>query len=133
MSPPPDEFDGRTSGPKSEGLDGSCPKSRGLDEGIRKYMVLILSYIDDINSRSISMQKEMNRLKYLLQLKKAMRLSQKSDDLVDVDAEQKRFQTKRKMYVGKLNKQEIKAPKLETLRYYNLHFDEATNTYSMLN
>ena len=121
MSPPPDEF------------DGSCPKSRGLDEGIRKYMVLILSYIDDINSRSISMQKEMNRLKYLLELKKAMRLSQKSDDLVDVDAEQKRFQTKRKMYVGKLNKQEIKAPKLETLRYYNLQFDEATNTYSMLN
>ena len=27
-------------------------------------------------------------------------------------------QTKRKMYVGKLNKQEVSAPKLETLQYY---------------
>ena len=107
-----------------------------LNEGIRKYMVLILSYIDNINSRSISMQKEMNRLKYLLELKKAMRLSQKTAegiDMIDVDAEQKRFQTKRKMYVGKLNKQEIKAPKLETLGYYNLQFDQETNTYAMLN
>jgi hypothetical protein len=104
-----------------------------FDEVIRKYMVLILSYVDNINSRSINMQKEMNRLKYLLELKKAKRLSQKTDDVVDVEAEQKRFQTKRKMYVGKLNKQEIKAPKLETLRYYNLQFDEETNTYAMLN
>ena len=107
-----------------------------FDEVIRKYMVIILSYVDNINCRSISMQKEMNRLKYLLELKKAMRLSRKADDdldMVDVDAEQKRFQTKRKMYVGKLNKQEIKAPKLETLRYYNLQFDEETKTYAMLN
>ena len=114
----------------------SLPPEDKLNEGIRKYMVLILSYVDNINSRSISMQKEMNRLKYLLELKKAMRLSRKADDdfdMVDVDAEQKRFQTKRKMYVGKLNKQEIKAPKLENLRYYNLQFDEETNTYAMLN
>jgi electron transfer flavoprotein alpha subunit len=96
-------------------------------------MVLILSYVDNINIRSISMQKEMNRLKYLLELKKAKRLSQKTDDVVDVEIEEKRFQTKRKMYVGKLNKQEIKAPKLETLRYYNLQFDEETKTYAMLN
>ena len=75
----------------------------------------------------------MNRLKYLLELKKAKRLSQKTDDVVDVEAEEKRFQTKRKMYVGKLNKQEIKAPKLETLRYYNLQFDEETNTSATLN
>ena len=111
----------------------SPPPEDKLEEGIRKYMVLILSYVDNINSRSINMQKEMNRLKYLLELKKAKRLSQKTNDVVDVEAEQKRFQTKRKMYVGKLNKQEIKAPKLETLRYYNLQFDEETKTYAMLN
>ena len=42
------------------------------------------------------------------------------------------FETKRKMYVGKLNKQKIKAPKLETLQYYNLKFDEDSNTYSLM-
>ena len=122
---------------RPEGSSPPPPQSEEkLNEGIRKYMILILSYIDNINSRSIAMQKEMNRLKYLLELKKSMRLSRKAAegiDMIDVDAEQKRFETKRKMYVGKLNKQEIKAPKLETLRYYNLKFDEETNTYSMLN
>ena len=69
---------------------------------------------------------------------KAKRLSMKTtDDDTDlsscVEAEKKRFETKMKMYVGKLNKQEIKAPKLETLRFYNLKFDEESNTYLMLN
>jgi hypothetical protein len=75
-------------------------------------------------------------LKYLLELKEANRLSQKTADgidVVDVEVEQKRFETKRKMCLGKLNKQEIKAPKLETLRYYNVQFDEETNTYAMIN
>ena len=47
-------------------------------------------------------------------------------------AEKKRSESKRKMYVRKLNKQEIKAPKLETLQYYNLKFDEGSNTYNMM-
>ena len=111
-----------------------------IDEGIRKFMVLILSYVDGLHNRSIIMHKELNRLKYLLELKKAKRLATGTEesgpygiDMIDVEAEQKRFETKRKMYVGKLNKQEIKAPKLETLRYYNLKFDKETSSYAMLN
>ncbi len=101
-------------------------------------MVLILSYVDNINGRTIALQKEMNRLKYLRELKKAKRLSMKTaDDDADlsscVEAEKKRFEAKRKMCVGDLNKQEIKAPKLETLQFYNLKFDEESNTYLMLN
>ena len=113
----------------------SPPPEETLEAGLRKYMVLILSYADNINSRTIAMQKEMNRLKYLLELKKAKRLSlnpANGIDIAEFEAEKKIFETKRKMYVGKLNKQEIKAPKLETLQYYNLKFDEASNTYSML-
>ena len=109
-----------------------------IDEGTRKFMVLILSYLDEMRNRTISMQKELNRLKYLLELKKAKSLTNEESgpygiDMIDVEAEQKRFETKRKMYVGKLNKQEIKAPKLETLRYYNLKFDEKSGSYAMLN
>ena len=101
-------------------------------------MVVILSYVDNINVRTIALQKEMNRLKYLLELKKAKRLSmKKTDDDTDlsscVEAEKNRFETERIMYVGKLNKQEIKAPKLETLQFCNLKFDEESNTYLMLN
>ena len=57
------------------------------------------------------MQKEFNRLKYLLELKKAKRLATGTEDsrpygidMIDVEAEQKRFETKRKLYVGRLNK-----------------------------
>ena len=72
-------------------------------------MVLIFSYVDNINGRTVALQKEMNRLKYLLELKEAKRLSMKTaDDDADlsscVEAEKNRFETKRKMYVGKLNK-----------------------------
>ena len=35
----------------------------------RQHMELILTYYDAINSRSINSQKEMNQLKYLLELK----------------------------------------------------------------
>ena len=47
-------------------------------------MVLILSYVDSINTRTISMQKELNRLKYLLELKTAKRLSLNPVDRIDV-------------------------------------------------
>ena len=107
-----------------------------LEAGLRKYMVLILSYVDSMNTRTISMQKELNRLKYLLELKKAKRLNLGGGccgiDIGEFEAEKKRFETKRKMYVGKLNKQEIKAPKIETLQYYNIKFDEEMNTYNIL-
>ena len=90
MSPPPEEI------------------VQEIDKGIRKYMVLILSYVDNINGRTIALQNEMTRLKYLLELKKAKRLSMKADgddiDMIGVEADQKKFETKRKMYVGKLNK-----------------------------
>ena len=111
------------------------PTDTTTEEGLRKYMVLILTYVDSMNTRTISMQKELNRLKYLLELKKAKRLSLNPVDGTDVaefEAEKKRFETKRKMYVGKLNKQEIKAPKLETLQYYNIKFDEDSKTYNLL-
>ena len=62
MSPPPEE------------------NVQEIDKGLRKFMVLILSYVDNTNDRTIALQKEMNRLKYLLELKKAKRLSVKTAD-----------------------------------------------------
>ena len=55
-----------------------------LEEGLRKYIVLILFYVDSINTRTTSMQKELSRLKYLLELKKAKRLSLNPVDGIDV-------------------------------------------------
>ena len=79
----------------------SPPPEENLDTGIRKYMVLILSYVDNINGRTIALQKEMNILKYLLEMKKAKRLSVKTaDDDADlsscVEAEKKMFELKGK-------------------------------------
>ena len=40
------------------------------------------------------------------------------------EEDKKNYTTKQKMYLGKLNKEEIKAPKEETLKYYNIYKDE---------
>ena len=60
------------------------PTDTTIEEGVRKYMVLILAYVDSMNTRTISMQKELNGLKYLLELKKAKRLSLNPGNGIDI-------------------------------------------------
>ena len=79
---------------------------------------LITSYLDAINNRTIEIQKEMNKLKYLLDLKKSRSITSTIKNMTEED--KKTYETKRKMYLGKINKQEIKEPKPETLQYYNI-------------
>ena len=84
---------------------------------IRKNMELILKYYDSINTRSINIQKELHQLRYLLELKKSRTVKELTDD------DKKQYETKQKMYLGKLNKKEILNPKETTLQYYNIKFE----------
>jgi len=84
---------------------------------IRKNMETILKYYDAINTRTINIQKELNQLRYLLELKKSRTVKELSDD------DKKQYETKQKMYLGKLNKKEILNPKETTLQYYNIKFE----------
>ena len=83
---------------------------------------LITSYLDAINNRTIEMSKEINKLKYLFELKKSKSITSTIKSMTDDD--KKVYETKRKMYLGKLNKEEIKTPKPETLEYYSIYKDE---------
>ena len=80
---------------------------------IRKNMETIMKYYDSINTKVINIQKELNKLKYLLELKKSKSIMQEEDD-------KKQFETKQKMYLSKLNKIEILNPKENTLNYYKI-------------
>ena len=82
---------------------------------IRKNMEIIIKYYDSINTKVINIQKELNQLKYLLELKKSKSIMQEEDD-------KKQFETKQKMYLSKLNKKEILNPKESTLNYYKIKF-----------
>ena len=83
---------------------------------------LITSYLDAINNRTIEMQKEISKLKYLFELKKSKSITSTIKSMNEDD--KKVYETKRKMYLGKLNKEEIKTPKPETLEYYSIFKDE---------
>lgn len=79
---------------------------------------LIISYLDAINNRSIEIKRELDKLKYMLDLKKSKSITNTIKSMTEED--KKVYETKRKMYLGKINKQEIKEPKEETLKYYNI-------------
>ena len=83
---------------------------------IRKNMETIIKYYDAINTRSINIQKELNQLRYLLELKKSRTVKELTTD------DKKQYETKQKMYLGKLNKKEILQPKESTLKYYKIKF-----------
>jgi hypothetical protein len=88
-----------------------------LASEIRKNMETILKYYDAINTRTINIQKELHQLKYLLELKKSKTAKELTDD------DKKQYETKQKMYLGKLNKKEILNPKETTLSYYKIKYD----------
>ena len=83
---------------------------------IRKNMEIIIKYYDGINTRTLNIQKELHNLKYLLELKKSKAINDATDD------DKKQYETKQKMYLGKLNKKEILTPKESTLNYYKIKF-----------
>ena len=83
---------------------------------------LIITYLDTINNRSIEIKRELDKLKYLLDLKRSKIITSTVKVLTDED--KKQFITKQKMYLSKLNDNVIKAPKPETLEYYSIYKDE---------
>ena len=84
---------------------------------IRKNMETIVKYYDSINTKIINFEKQLNNLKYLLELKKAKSIINNEDD-------KKNYEQKQKMYLTKLNKKEILNPKESTLQYYKIKFSE---------
>ena len=78
-------------------------------------------HLQAINERTIQMQKEINKSKYLFELKKSREVSNTIKSMSEED--KKTYETKRKMYLGKLNDSTIKAPKDDTLKYYNIFKD----------
>ena len=74
--------------------------------------------IDGINNRTIEMSKSINNLKYLFDLKKGKQMTQTIQEMTEDDKHV--YIVKQKMYISKLNSNETKNPKEETLKYYNL-------------
>ena len=91
---------------------------------------LIISYLEAINNRSIEIKRELDKLKYLLDLKKSRTVASTIKSMTDDD--KKAYITKQKMYLGKLNDSTIKAPKEETLKYYNIFKDGEEYKINML-
>ena len=81
-------------------------------------MELILKYYDGINTRSLQMQKELQELWYLLDLKKSKTITNTPNE-----DEKKIYETKLKMYLTKLNTKQILSPKPQTLDYYKIKFE----------
>ena len=82
----------------------------------------IYYHLEAINSRTIEIKKELDKMKYVLDLRKSKAVSANIKSMTDDD--KKAYITKQKMYLGKLNDATIKAPKEETLKYYNIYKDE---------
>ena len=83
---------------------------------------LITSYLDAINNRTIEIQREMNKLKYLLDLKKSKSITSTIKSMSDDD--KKIYISRQKMYLSKIADGTIKVPKDETLKYYNIIKEE---------
>ena len=78
-------------------------------------------HLEAINNRTIEIKKELDKLKYLFDLKKSKSVASTIKSMTDDD--KKAYITKQKMYLGKLNDSTIKAPKPETLLFYNIYKD----------
>ena len=79
-------------------------------------------HLEAINNRTIEMQKEINKLKYLFELKKSKSITSTIKSMSEED--KKAYETKRKMYLSKIADGSIKMPKDETLKYYNIIKEE---------
>lgn len=78
-------------------------------------------HLQAINERTIQIHKELNKLKYLFELKKSREVSNTIKSMSEDD--KKVYISRQKMYLGKLNDNSIKLPKEETLKYYNIYKD----------
>ena len=79
-------------------------------------------HLQAINERTIEMQKEINKLKYLFELKKSREVSNTIKSMSDDD--KKIYISRQKMYLSKIADGTIKVPKDETLKYYNIIKEE---------
>ena len=84
----------------------------------------LLTMIEAINTRTLDIQKEMNKLKYLFGLKQGREIASSLSVMTEED--KKAYTVKSKMYLGKLQNGEIKQPKDTTLKYYGITFENET-------
>ena len=87
---------------------------------------LITSYLDAINNRTIEIKRELDKLKYLFELKKSKSITSTIKSMSEED--KKTYISRQKMYLSKLNDNTIKAPKDDTLKYYNIIKDNEEYT-----
>ena len=90
-------------------------------EEITQQLNILQSMIEIINTRTLDTSKEINKLKFLFDLKKSTQITKTVKDMTN--DEKKIYITKQTMYLGKLNNGEIKTGKPETLGYYKIVAD----------
>ena len=82
---------------------------------------------DTINARTIDILKEQNKVKYMLELRKAKQISSSVKEMSEDDIKQ--YKVKQRMYLGKLQDSSIKLPKPQTLEYYKIVMED--NVYKI--
>ena len=77
---------------------------------------------DTINARTIDILKEQNKVKYMLELRKAKQISSSVKEMSEDDIKQ--YKVKQRMHLGKLQDSSIKLPKPQTLEYYKIVMED---------
>jgi hypothetical protein len=85
---------------------------------IQQSLRVLQLMVETINSRTIDILKEQNKVKYMLDLKKSKALTSTIKEMTEEDKVQ--YVVKQKMYLQKLNAGLINQPKEQTLEYYKI-------------
>ena len=94
---------------------------------IQQSIQVLQLLIENINCRTIDIVKEQNKVKYMLELRKAKQLSSSLKEMTEEDITM--FKVKQRMYLGKLQDSSIKLPKPQTLEYYKIVMED--NVYKI--
>ena len=94
---------------------------------IQQSIQVLQQLIENINCRTIDIAKEQNKVKYMLELRKAKQLSSSMKEMTEEDIQM--FKVKQRMYLGKLQDSSIKLPKPQTLEYYKIVLED--NVYKI--
>ena len=94
---------------------------------IQQSIQVLQQMIENINCRTIDIVKEQNKVKYMLELRKAKQLSSSLKEMTEEDIQM--FKVKQRMYLGKLQGSSIKLPKPQTLEYYKIVMED--NVYKI--
>ena len=89
---------------------------------IQQSIQVLQQMIENINCRTIDIVKEQNKVKYMLEFRKAKQLSSSLKEMTEEDIQM--FKVKQRMYLRKLQDSSIKLPKPQTLEYYKIVMED---------